>query len=63
VGDEAYDEGAEMLTEFFHKHLRRVPARRPAPPRAHHHRVLLDHGQVDDYQSLIATSYLAPDRA
>ncbi|HRZ82592.1 MAG TPA: DUF4914 family protein, partial [Candidatus Hydrogenedentes bacterium] len=63
VGDEAYDEGAEVLTEFFHKHLREFLHEDLHPLGRTIIECCLDHGQVDDYQSLIATSYLAPDRA
>lgn len=62
VGDEAYDEGAEVLTEFFHKHLREFLHDDLHPLGRTIIECCLDHGQVDDYQSLIATSYLAPDR-
>ena len=62
VGDEAYDEGAEVLTEFFHKHLREFLHEDLHPLGRTIIECCLDHGQVDDYQSLIATSYLAPDR-
>ncbi len=62
VGDEAYDEGAEVLTVFFHKHLREFLHDDLHPLGRTIIECCLDHGQVDDYQSLIATSYLAPDR-
>lgn len=62
VGDEAYDEGAEVLTEFFHRHLREFLHADLHPLGRTIIECCLDRGQVDDYQSLIATSYLAPDR-
>lgn len=59
VGDEAYDAGAEMLTEFFHRHLREFLAPDLHPLGRTIIECCLDGGQVEDYQSLIATPYLA----
>ncbi len=59
VGDEAYDAGAEMLTEFFHRHLREFLSPDLHPLGRTIIECCLDGGQVEDYQSLIATPYLA----
>lgn len=60
VGDAAYDEGAEILTEFFHKHVREFMAPDLHPLGKTIIECCLDGGQVADYQSLIATTYIAP---
>lgn len=59
VGDAAYDEGARMLTEFFHRELRPFLTDDLHPLGRTIIECCLDGGQVQDYQSLIATPYMA----
>ena len=60
VGEAAYEEGAEILTAFFHKYLREfmVPDLHPLGKTIIE--CCLDGGQVADYQGLIATNYIMP---
>ncbi len=62
VGDAAYDEGAEILTEFFHKHIRSFMVPELHPLGKTIIECCLDGGQVADYQSLIATTYIASEQ-
>ncbi|HOH42723.1 MAG TPA: DUF4914 family protein [Candidatus Hydrogenedentes bacterium] len=59
VGDYAYDEGAKMLTEFFHSNLKQFMKPELHPLGKTIIECCLDGGQVSDYQSLIATTYIA----
>ncbi len=63
VGDAAYDEGAEILTEFFHRHIRQFMVPELHPLGKTIIECCLDGGQVNDYQSLIATTYIAPGQS
>ena len=58
VGDATYDDGAEMLTEFFHVHIRQFMTPDLHPLGKTIIECCLDGGQVADYQSLIATTYI-----
>ncbi len=62
VGDAAYDEGAEILTEYFHKHIREFLHPELHPLGKTIIECCLDGGQVADYQGLIATNYIMPVR-
>ncbi len=59
VGDAAYDEGAEMLTDFFHAHIKQFMTPELHPLGKTIIECCLDGGQVADYQSLVATTYIA----
>ena len=59
VGNAAYDEGAEMLTAFFHKHVREFLTPDLHPLGRTIIECCLDGGQVADYQGLIATTYIS----
>jgi len=59
VGDEAYDEGARILTEFFHRHLREFLMPDLHPLGRTIIECCLNGGQVQDYMSFIATPYIA----
>ena len=58
VGDAAYDEGAEILTNFFHEHIKQFMVDDLHPLGKTIIECCLDGGQVNDYQGLIATSYV-----
>jgi len=59
VGDAAYDEGAEILTAFFHEHVREFLTPDLHPLGRTIIECCLDGGQVADYQGLIATTYIS----
>ncbi len=58
VGEVGYDEGAELLTRFFHDHIREFMVPELHPLGKTIIECCLDGGQVTDYQGLIATTYL-----
>lgn len=59
VGDAVYDEGAEILTDFFHTHIREFMTPDLHPLGKTIIECCLDGGQVADYQGLIATTYVS----
>ena len=63
VGDAAYDEGAEILTNFFHQHIKEFMVDALHPLGKTIIECCLDGGQVNDYQALIATPYVMRGQA
>lgn len=53
VGDEAYDRGAEILADFFHRHLRGFLHADLAPLGREIVNCCLDGGGIQDYAALI----------
>jgi hypothetical protein len=62
VGDDAYDQGAKLLTEFFHRHLKPFLVPELQPLGRTIIECCLDGGQVGDYQALMVMPYLASNR-
>ncbi len=54
VGEEAYDQGAEMLYDFFHKILRQYDSADLTPLGREIIQCCLDRGSLEDYKALIA---------
>jgi hypothetical protein len=53
VGEEAYDQGAEMLDKFFRRYLQDFLTEDLAPMGKHIIRCCLDGGKLEDYEVLI----------
>jgi len=63
VGPAAYDQGAAILTEFFHRELKAFLGSDLLPGGQRIIECCLDGGNVDDYQRLLDLPYLEPDES
>jgi len=61
VGDEAYEQGARILQDFFERELRQFLGDDLLPLGTQIIECCLDHGSVDDYSALVPNSELVED--